>query len=34
VLLTHLLRAQRHYRHAFNLFAWKDVRGVPARLAS
>jgi SAM-dependent methyltransferase len=34
VLLTHLLRAQRHYCHAFNLFAWKDVRGVPPRLGS
>jgi hypothetical protein len=32
-LLARLLRAHRNYRHAFNLIAVKDVRGVPARLS-
>lgn len=30
-LLAWLLRIRRHSRHAFNLVAIKDVRGVPAR---
>ena len=32
VLLSALLRIRSHPRHAFNLVAVKDVRGVPARL--
>jgi hypothetical protein len=31
VIATLLLRIRRHPRHAFNLIAIKDVRGVPAR---
>ena len=32
IVLAALLRIGRHPRHAFNLVAIKDVRGVPARL--
>jgi SAM-dependent methyltransferase len=32
-ILGRLLRIQKHHRHAFNLIAIKDVRGVPARLS-
>lgn len=32
VLLFWMRRADKHPRHAFSLVAWKDVRGVPARL--
>ncbi|HKG92169.1 MAG TPA: class I SAM-dependent methyltransferase [Gemmatimonadaceae bacterium] len=32
VVLSRLLRVDRRARHAFNLVAIKDVRGVPARL--
>ena len=32
VLLARALRADRNPRHAFNLFAYKDIRGVPAIL--
>lgn len=32
VMLARLLRAHRNPRHSFNLFAYKDVRGVPARM--
>jgi SAM-dependent methyltransferase len=34
VLLARLLQTDRHYRHAFNLLAIRDVRGVAARLGS
>lgn len=33
IMLARLLRAHKNYRHAFNLMAVKDVRGVPARLS-
>jgi hypothetical protein len=33
VLMSRILRARTSPRHAFNLFAVKDVRGVPARWA-
>lgn len=33
IVLARLLRAHKNYRHAFNLIAVKDVRGVPARLS-
>lgn len=33
ILLAGLLRIASHPRHAFNLVAIKDVRGVPARLS-
>lgn len=32
VVLFHLLRAETRPARAFSLVAWKDVRGVPARL--
>jgi SAM-dependent methyltransferase len=34
VVLARLLLADRFPRHSFNLFAYKDVRGVPARMGS
>jgi SAM-dependent methyltransferase len=32
VLLSRVLRSNKHPRHAFNIFAYKDLRGVPARM--
>jgi 2-polyprenyl-3-methyl-5-hydroxy-6-metoxy-1,4-benzoquinol methylase len=31
-IAARLLRAHKHFKHAFNLVAIKDLRGVPARL--
>lgn len=31
-IAARLLRAHKHFKHAFNLIAIKDLRGVPARL--